>query len=317
MARVCIVVPAYNAQAHLAQTLDSVARQTCRDWELVVVDDGSTDGTAAIAEAFAQSITPQGPPVRVIRQANAGLSAARNRGIASSGSELIALLDSDDVWHPQKLERQLAALQARPTADFCFTGFAWWSGEDPADWLTIRFDGGPAIDESLSGWIYHRLILENHALPSSWLVRRSAWQRLGPLRCEDQKTDDWEYIVRASRDHVFVALKEDLVLYRQVAGSLSRRLTPENGGELMRERLIGRYGLASPDGTPVDRQALQQQRYQGWRHFADAHCARGELGLGLRTFATLLRRGPRRGHTLLSLGMALRRRLFPRPEGDA
>lgn len=315
MARVCIVVPAFNAEAHLAQTLDSVRRQTCRDWELVIVDDGSTDGTAAIAEAFARSYIPEGVSVRVIQQANAGLSAARNRGVGSSGSELIALLDSDDVWHPQKLERQLTALEARPTADFCFTGFGWWAGEDPTAWLAVRFNGKPAIDESLSGWVYHRLILENHALPSSWLFRRSAWQRLGPLRADDQKTDDWEYIVRASRDHVFVCLEEELVLYRQVPGSLSRRLASENGGELMRERLIGRYGLSSPDGTPVDEQALRQQRYQGWRHFADAHCARGDLALGLRTFATLLRRGPRRGHTLLSLAMALRRRMFPRPEG--
>lgn len=95
MPRVSVVIPAYNAAALLAPTLESVLNSTYRDLEVIVVNDGSQDETAAVASDF-------GPRVRVISQKNAGMSASRNRGIQDSDSEFIALVDSDDIWHPQK-----------------------------------------------------------------------------------------------------------------------------------------------------------------------------------------------------------------------
>lgn len=267
MPRVTIVVPAYNAERYLKPTLERATTQTFRDIDIVVIDDGSSDATGRIAESF-------GHPVRVVTQANAGMSASRNRGIASSDSEYFALLDSDDVWHPQKIERQLEALAQRPDAGLCFTGFVWWHGEDLSGWFNeARSD---AQDPRFCGWIYHELILDNWALPSSWLMRRSMWEQTGPFPGDNQQTDDWEYVVRASYQLPFVKLRDDFVLYRQVSSSLSKRIPTANVGELMRESLLGRFGLASLDGTQVDRRALRRQRYKGWRNFADTQlCPRG------------------------------------------
>jgi len=102
-ATVSVVIPCYNAATFLRETIDSVLSQTRPALEVIVVDDGSTDDSAAIAESY-------GPPVRVIRQENQGESVARNRGMDEARADWIALLDADDRWLPHKLERQLAAL---------------------------------------------------------------------------------------------------------------------------------------------------------------------------------------------------------------
>jgi glycosyltransferase involved in cell wall biosynthesis len=304
MPLVSIVIPAYNAGAYLRETLDSVMRSTLRDFEVIVIDDGSKDRTAEIASAFPSQ-------VRVISQPNAGMSASRNRGVSMSDSEYIALLDSDDVWHPRKLELQVRTLQERADHDVCFTRFTPWWGEDAAAFLAEPRTG--AVDEAMSGWVYHHLILTNWCLPSSMLWRRSTWQQTGPFLCNDQQTDDWEYIIRATRDHRFVRLDESLVLYRQVASSLSRRVPARNTPELMRDALLARYGRASPDGTPVDERQLSDWRYLGWATFADMHCARGDLRTGMDVFSRLLREGPKRGETVMRVAKSLRRRVFPKP----
>lgn len=304
MPRVSVVIPAYNAAALLAPTLESVLNSTYRDLEVIVVNDGSQDETAAVASDF-------GPRVRVITQKNAGASASRNRGIQESDSEFIALLDSDDIWHPQKIMVQIAAFEAHAEHAYCFTEFTSWNGGDPL----LQFGSQPrtgAVEPNLTGWIYHKLLLTHWALPSSMMIRRQAWNSTGPFLCNDQKTDDWEYFVRASRSYQFLKLAEPFVLYRQHPGSLSRKLQAKNTTELMRESLIAQYGTSSPDGTPVDGPELERRRYVGWRNFADAHCARGSLGTGLGTFGKLLLTGPRRGESVQRLAKSLVRRAFPK-----
>lgn len=107
MDRISVVIPCYNLGRYLPATLKSVLAQTHPVFEVIVVDDGSSDDSAAIAESF-------GAPVRVIRQKNARVSAARNRGMDAATGDYVALLDGDDVWAPEKIERQLAYLHAHP-----------------------------------------------------------------------------------------------------------------------------------------------------------------------------------------------------------
>jgi glycosyltransferase involved in cell wall biosynthesis len=302
MPRVNIVVPAYNAEAFIADTVRSALGQTAADLQVTVIDDGSKDATAERAALDDRR-------VRVISQENRGMSRSRNRGMAEVDSEFVALLDADDLWHPEKLRLQLEALQARPDHDFCYTGFTWWHGEPMAAYFQEARSG--RVDETLSGWIYPRLILDNHALPSSVVWRRSAWDRMGGFLTDNQQTDDWEYLVRASTQHRFVRLAESFVLYRQHPVSLSRRIPQTNTTELMRADLIRRFGMSSPPGHDIDAVALRRFQHRGWCNFADAHCAKGDLGLGLKTFAGLLRRGPYRGATLTKMAKSLFRRWVP------
>lgn len=113
---VSVVIPCYNAARYLRETLDSAICQTHRPLEVIVVDDGSTDESAEIAESY-------GPPVRVLRQPNQGESVARNRGIEEAQGDWIALLDADDIWENVKLERQLEAARTDDIAVHCGYSF--------------------------------------------------------------------------------------------------------------------------------------------------------------------------------------------------
>src|SRR4051794_31718718 len=109
---VSIVTPAYNAEGYLAETIRSAQAQTFSNFEMLIVDDGSTDATAAIAREFAA----RDPRIRVLRQANAGISGARTTALAAAAAPVLALLDSDDLWFPDYLEEQLRLLAAAPSA---------------------------------------------------------------------------------------------------------------------------------------------------------------------------------------------------------
>jgi glycosyltransferase involved in cell wall biosynthesis len=111
---VSCIVPVYNGEKYLAEALDSILRQSYRPIEIIVADDGSTDRSAAIAKQYA-------PIVRYLRQLNAGPAAARNQGLGAAQGEFIAFLDADDLWHREKLARQMARFAARPELDYCVT----------------------------------------------------------------------------------------------------------------------------------------------------------------------------------------------------
>lgn len=127
---VSIVIPAYNCARWLPACLDSVCAQTCSDWEAVVVDDGSTDGTGEIAERYAA----KDPRIKAIRQANAGSSVARNAGLAHARGEHVYMLDGDDFVHPKLLEHCLAAFAANPGADFVTFDFTEVAPGAPAEY---------------------------------------------------------------------------------------------------------------------------------------------------------------------------------------
>ena len=115
---VSVILPTYNRYAFVGQAIDSVLNQTFTDFELIVVDDGSTDNTPALLDQY-------GDRINVIRQENRGVSAARNSGIRSASGNAIALLDSDDYWLPKKLEEQVAFFEAHPDALICQTEELW------------------------------------------------------------------------------------------------------------------------------------------------------------------------------------------------
>jgi len=111
---VSVVIPAYNAAEFVGRAIDSVLAQTLIDFEVIVVDDGSTDRTADV-------VAPYDARVRLLSKPNGGLSSARNAGIQAARGEYVAFLDADDWWMPEKLARQVSAMQARPDTVFCST----------------------------------------------------------------------------------------------------------------------------------------------------------------------------------------------------
>ncbi|MEI8357949.1 MAG: hypothetical protein RL698_547 [Pseudomonadota bacterium] len=204
---VSIVIPVRNGAGFLAEGIRSVLAQAHRPIEIVVVDDGSTDDSAAIAESL-------GAPVRVFRQANAGAPAARNRGIGLACGSILGFLDADDLYAPDKLALQLARLESYPDRDVVIGRSRYLS----------------LVDDGLSERRF-AVIEEDHVALQlgTALFRREVFDRVGWLDESLLHCDDWDWFMRAREAEVA------LLLHRHVV--LEQRL---HGGNLTRDRAAGK-----------------------------------------------------------------------------
>ncbi|MBI3944301.1 MAG: glycosyltransferase [Armatimonadetes bacterium] len=205
---VSVVIPAHNAEAFLAEAIASVLDQTYPCVEALVVDDGSTDGTGAIARGF-------GASVRCLRQENAGPGAARNTGLAHARGEYVAFLDADDAFRPERVAVMVAALRhASPDAAFVTTDAAIWDGRQCRRVFRIsRPSPGERgltafLDET---WCYIGILARRESLLRVGGFRRDLW------RCEDY--DLWLRLL--SGGHTYAYVPEPLYLYRVQEHSLS------------------------------------------------------------------------------------------------
>ncbi len=201
MKQVSVIIPVYNPGSYLRSALDSVARQTFADWELLIVDDGSTEDLGWIAQSF--------PAVRLIRQPNSGSSVARNVGIMNSTGEWIAFLDQDDVWLPEKLARQVVVMQTDADLGMCHCDLQIIdaagrvvapapSSEAAAPVPTVVLDpsaksppGGPSP--------LHRSILyfsRRFVVPSTVMFRRSCLAATGLLDPFIPFSGDYDFIIK-------------------------------------------------------------------------------------------------------------------------
>ncbi len=207
---VSAVVAAYQAEEWIAQTLEAILSQTRPPDEVVVVDDGSTDGTARELARF-------GERIRVVRRANGGCPAAFNTAFAHARGDFVAMCGADDLWEPRKLEWQAQAAQAHPEADVFF-GHARLIGRIEAD--HSRPPGAGLLESSAFG---DALFRECCVCASSVLIRRSLFERLGPF-VEDFGSDDWEYWFRCLRAGArFYYDPRPLASWRQHESNLTRQ----------------------------------------------------------------------------------------------
>lgn len=217
---VSVLVPAFNAEATLRETLESVARQTFTNFEVIIVNDGSTDATARIAAAFANA----DQRFRVVEQRNAGVAAARNFALGLATGAWVAPLDADDLWHPEKLERQLT--RSRSAAENTVLIYSWSVDIDQASRVIQR-----RLDLDLfEGDIYAALVLSNFIGNASVpLIRREAAVSVGgwdaTLRAKKaQGCEDWAIYLSLAELGPCALAAGFLVGYRQSPNSMSRRV---------------------------------------------------------------------------------------------
>lgn len=205
------MIPAYNAAETLPETLASLSAQTFTGFEAVVVDDGSQDDTAQRARECGD------PRVRVLSVENGGVAAARNHGIDASQAELIAFLDADDLWEPDKLQLQIDALYAHPDAGICVTAATRIDRESRPLGPTL-FRHADDVTEAL--------LLESMIVGciSSGLIRRPLLEQLGGFDPRFSQCADWDLWLRLSLAGRFVVLDEALVRYRTHVGNMSSNL---------------------------------------------------------------------------------------------
>jgi glycosyltransferase involved in cell wall biosynthesis len=212
MPRVSVVIAAYNAAATIEETLNSVAAQTFRDFELIVVDDGSSDATPELLQGYAASR----PWMSWVRQANAGASAAREHGIALAQAEWIAFLDADDLWLAHKLELQVALAAQRPSVGFICTNAVDFLPDRDLP-LTQFQQKAPA-----RGQVVKDLFARNFVNTSTVLVRKAALQEAGGFDRHKKVNEDFDLWLRLALLVEFEYIDDILVRRRILPTSLTR-----------------------------------------------------------------------------------------------
>lgn len=290
-AQVSVVIPCYNAARFVAATLRSVLAQGDEVLEVIVVDDGSTDGSAElVANDF--------PSVRLLRQANAGVAAARNLGIQSARGDWVAFVDADDLWLPGKLRAQRELLAAQPQSRMAYSAWKVWTCAEPepdAVWLRGVLDSADdaARWAGPSGWIYPELLLDCHVWTSTVLARRDLLAELGGFDASLRIGEDYDLWLRASRLTPIVRVVRPGALYRLHPGNVTKRVPAANHkGEIV-TRALQRWGYASPDGREVARAAVARGLARSWGDFAGAQLLAGQRTLARRAALTAVRTDPR------------------------
>lgn len=210
---VSVVIPAYNAETTIRGTIQSVLDQTIVDFEIIVIDDGSTDNTRHILDSINDS------RLKIFSYANGGLSTARNRGLHHATGEFIAFLDADDQWTSDKLEAQLASLMANPWTDVAYSWTIYFFADCPA----TRYPSQPIF---FQGNVFKDMLLTNFiANGSNILVRRSVAEKVGGFDVSLMASEDWDYYIRLAAIAQFSVVPKHQILYRQSRCSMASNTT--------------------------------------------------------------------------------------------
>jgi glycosyltransferase involved in cell wall biosynthesis len=219
MAIISVIIPAYNAQDTIIETIESVRKQTFTDLEIIVINDGSKDHTLELLTAIKDN------RLKVFSYTNAGLPTARNRGIACASGKYISFLDADDLWTPNKLKKQLATLQAYPEASVVYS------------WIVVMLDGKDNLGQVsffsgkkiwFAGDIYRQLLVDNFiGNGSNILAKAEAIKFTGEFDPSFKSCEDWEYYLRLAAKYHFAVVPEHQILYRKTPINMTSK------GEIM------------------------------------------------------------------------------------
>lgn len=223
---VSVVIPAYNAERFLAEAIESVLAQEYEPIEIIVVDDGSTDGTAAVAQGYAHAVT-------CVRQPNGGIGAARNRGVEAASGELLAFLDADDLWAPGRLRRQVEAL-----------------GRDPAPDIVLGI-AEAFVTPGYAGTFVHEVPPPGPGyLAGAMLVRRETFGRVGPFATDLKVGEFIDWYARATDLGLTTTVIPDVVLRRRLHDSntgIRERDSRLDYARVLRATLARRRAAGEPE----------------------------------------------------------------------
>jgi len=207
---ISVIIPTFNGERFIAETLRSVLAQSLSPDEVIVVDDGSTDGTARLVAGLRL-------PVRLVGNSRCGPAGARNRGIEEALGEFIAFVDHDDLWHEDKLALQMDAFRENPRLDVCVTHIQRFRQDSPAE--QIEF-----LERPVPGY-----------LTVTMLARRDRFREVGPLNTSLNYSDSAEWFLRARNHDLRVRLLPDVLTYHRSHGeNLSERSADRAQSEFLR-----------------------------------------------------------------------------------
>ncbi len=216
MIRVSVIIPAYDSEKFISETIMSVLNQTYKDYELIIVDDGSTDNTAAIVKRYVSLHNN----IRYIYQPHHGQSEAKNIGIRESKGEFIAFLDHDDIWLPNKLEKQIKALSPSNYKIICCDMQLYENGE---------LISGSALERLgfkyiRSGFVYNEILWNCFLFSSTVLLNRDCFRTVGVFNGYYKMAEDYDLWLRMAKIYPISFMNERLVMRRLHAHNLSKNM---------------------------------------------------------------------------------------------
>jgi glycosyltransferase involved in cell wall biosynthesis len=263
--RVSVVVPTHDRAAVLPRAIESVLAQRYDRLELLVCDDGSTDGTERVVASYDDD------RIRYLPGENHGANAARNRGIEAASGDLVSFLDSDDEYHPTYLERVVETLRGEPSVCAgAFTSYRKVRGGEPYDLIRAR-----------DGRVTHEDVVRANVVGgfSCTTFRAEVFDRVGPLREDLASSQDYEFFLRVSRDHYLIGIPEVLVTTHSDGERISTDIERKLAGQRV---IIEEYGDEITDARRAQHHYIRGQLY------ADA----GEMDEAVREFADAVRTDP-------------------------
>lgn len=278
---VSVVVPAFNAAATIQDTLHSISQQTHRNLEVIVVDDGSTDDTAAVVRRHSRG----DPRFRIVAQRNGGVASARNAGIQSSKGAFIAFIDADDLWHPTKIAKQIAALLAGgPETALVYSPFRIIDSDGKVFASPRKY--------GVSGWVLHRHFHTNLVgNGSALLIRRCVLEEFGGfdswLRNQGAEgCEDLLLQLRIATRYRFGEVSEYLVGYRKLPTNMS-----SNAEQMIRSGILAvNKALSECRDVPGLSASEMLKRYE-WQRLK-AGVKKGHVRESLQSFARQLAQSP-------------------------
>lgn len=219
MPLISVVIPVFNGQNTIKETVESVLCQTFQDYELIIINDGSTDSTVEVILSISD------PRIKLFNYPNAGLSASRNRGVTHAKGEYISFIDADDLWTPDKLEKQLNKLQENPQAVLAYS----WT--DYINESSKFLYSGSHI--TANGNVYEKLLLTNFLENgSNPLIRRQVLTEVGGFDESLSAAEDWDMWLKLAIRYEFAAVPSTQILYRVSTRSMSSNVLKQERASL-------------------------------------------------------------------------------------
>ena len=206
---VSVVIPVYNSEQYITECIDSALTQTYQNIEIIIVDDGSTDNTVNIISEYNNEL------IKLFHQKNTGSGAARNHGIEQASGTWIAFLDADDIWLPDKLQKQLEHCS---DLDWSHTDLYLHGDVYPRHTKTTE------LTPKHSGFILKNLLVENSIGTSSVIIKKEILQKLGAFNTDLRALQDWDLWLRVAAENQICYVDEPLVYYRVHSSSVSRNV---------------------------------------------------------------------------------------------
>lgn len=213
---ISIVMVNYNHEESIGESIESVIAQTWQNWELIIVDDGSTDSSPEIIKEYAQKDSRILP---VLQAENNHICVATNIGLSKVRGEFVARLDSDDIWQPQKLEKQIQYMREHPEGSLCFTklDIIDEKGRNINQDNPVLYDIYNGRQEGKKGWIRHFFYYGNTLIQSTLLMKREVLDTIGGFNLAYMQGHDFDFFTRAILKYDFIFLEEPLVKYRRAS----------------------------------------------------------------------------------------------------